>query len=57
MINKYFFRTKISDSKFRTILRLFCLDIETKKVAEFTELNQGCINNIYKKLRKRIAEL
>ena len=57
MINKYFFRAKISDSKFRTVLRLFCLDMEAKKVAEFTGLNRGCINNIYNKLRERIAEL
>ena len=57
MITKYFFRAKISDSKFRTVLRLFYLDIEAKKVAEFTGLNRGCINNIYNKLIERIATL
>ena len=38
MINKYFFRAKISDEKFRIVLRLFSLDVEAKKVAEFTGL-------------------
>jgi transposase len=57
MNNKYFFRAKISDTKFRIVLRLFCLDIEAKKVAEFTGLNRGTINNIFHKLRERIAEI
>jgi transposase len=57
MSNKYFFRAKISDDKFRTVLRLFCLDIEATKVAEFTGLNRGTVNNIFHKLRERIAEI
>jgi len=57
MNNKYFFRAKISEEKFRTVLRLFCLDMEAKKVAVFTDLNRGTINNIYNKLRERIAEI
>jgi len=39
------------------VLRLFSLDIEAKKVAEFTGLNRGTINNIFGKLRERIAEI
>jgi len=57
MSNKYFFYAKISDEKFRTVLRLFCLDIEAKKVAEFTGLNRVTINNIFNKLRERIVEI
>ncbi len=57
MNNKYFFRAKISNEKFRLILHLFCLDIEAKKTAELTNLNRSTINNIYHKLRERIAEL
>jgi transposase len=57
MSNKYFFRGKISDEKFRTALRLFCLDTEAKKTAEFTGLNQDTVNNIYNKFRERIALL
>jgi len=57
MSNSYFFRSQISDRKFRLVLRLFCLDVEAKKTAEFTGLNRGTINNIYNKLRERIAQL
>ena len=57
MSNKYFFRGKISEEKFRVIVRLFCLDIEAKKSAELTNLNRSTVNNIYRKLRERIAEL
>jgi len=57
MSNKYFFRAKISDEKFRTVLRLFCLDMEAKKVAAFTGLNRSTVNNIYTKFRERIAEI
>ena len=57
MSNKYYFRSHISDRKFRLILRLFSLDIEAKKAAEFAGLNQDTVNNIYNKLRVRIAEL
>jgi hypothetical protein len=47
MSNKYFFRAKISDEKFLMVLRLFCLNIEAKKVAEFTGLNRETVNNIF----------
>lgn len=57
MSNKYYFRSQISERKFRFVLRLFCLDIEAKKVAELTCLNRGTINNIFNKLRERIAQL
>ncbi len=57
MSNKYFFRGKISEEKFRMIVRLFCLDIEAKKTAELTNLNRSTVNNIYRKIRERISEL
>jgi transposase len=57
MNNKYFFRAKISEEKFRMDLRLFCLDIEAKKTTELTGLNRGTVNNIFSKLRQRIAEI
>ncbi len=46
MSNKYFFRGRISDEKFRLILKLFCL--YEAKVAKLTT-NRGTINNIYQK--------
>ena len=57
MRNKYFLGAKISEDKFRTILCLFCLDVEASKVAAFVCMNRVSINNIYNKLRERIAQL
>jgi len=48
MINKYILRSRISEKKFREILRLFCLNIEAKQTAE--------INKIFDKIRDRIVE-
>ena len=55
MKNKYFIRSRISEHKFRSILRLFCLDIEAKKVSELTGVSRVTINKIFDKLRVVIA--
>lgn len=57
MRNKYLKNAKISEAEFRVILRLFCLEMEAKKVADFTGLNRVTINRIFDKIRTRIAEL
>ena len=56
MRNKYIYRSKISEQKFRYILRLFCLDIEAKKTAELVGISRPTINKIYDAIRKIIAE-
>ena len=56
MSNKYIYHSKISEQKFRFILRLFCLDIEAKKTAELVGLSRPTINKIYDAIRKVIAE-
>lgn len=56
MKNKYIIRSRISEKKFREILRLFSLDIEAKKVAEITRISRPTINKIFDKIRERIAE-
>lgn len=55
MKNKYIYRSRISEKKFRTILSLFCLDIEAKKVAEICGISRPTINKIFDKLRELIA--
>ena len=55
MKNKYIIRSRISEKKFREILKLFCLDIEAKKVSELTSINRTTINKIFDKLRILIA--
>jgi transposase-like protein len=56
MINKYQKRSRISEAKFRQIIKLFSLDIEATKIAELTGLSRKTINRILYKIRVRIAE-
>jgi len=55
MKNKYIIRSRISEKKFREILRLFCLDIEAKQTAEITHISRPTINKIFSGIRERIA--
>ncbi|MHC5144671.1 MAG: IS1595 family transposase, partial [Planctomycetota bacterium] len=43
MINKYQKRSRISEAKFRQIIKLFSLDIEATKIAELTGLSRKTI--------------
>jgi transposase len=56
MKNKYVIRFRISEKKFREILRLFCLNIEAKQTAEITGISRPTINKIFDKIRGRIVE-
>lgn len=56
MKNKYIYRSRISEKKFRQILKLFCMDIEAKKVAELTNVNRMTINRIFNRTRIRMAQ-
>ncbi|BAV95182.1 IS1595 family transposase [Ichthyobacterium seriolicida] len=56
MKNKYIIRSRISEAKFRSILRLFCLDIQAKKVSKLTNVSRYTINKIFDKLRLLIAQ-
>ena len=56
MENKYYYRAKISEAKFREVLKLFSVDIEAVKIAKLTGLNRRSIDNILRKLRVYIAE-
>jgi transposase len=57
MKNKYINRSRISEAKFREIIKYFSLDIEANKIAEITKVSRPCINRILKQVRKRIAEV
>jgi len=56
MRNKYMNRSRISEAKFRQVVRLFSLDIEAKKTAILTGLNRNSVNALYSKIRIRIAQ-
>jgi transposase len=54
MKNKYYFRSRISEAKFREVVRYFSLDIDASKTAEITNLNRNTVNRIFGQLRDRI---
>ncbi len=54
--NKYINRSRISEHKFRQIVKYFSLDLEAKKVAYLTRLNRNTINRYFNLIRNRIAE-
>ena len=55
MNNKYVYRSRISEAKFREILRLFCVDLTSSQISELTGLSRNTINNLLKAIRLRIA--
>lgn len=54
--NKYCNRSRISEAKFREIIRYFCADLDATKTAEFTKLNRNTVNDIFQKIRIKIAK-
>jgi len=56
MTNKYIYHSKISEKKFREIIRYFSHDIEASKIAALTGISRPTINRILKSVRQRIAE-
>ena len=55
--NKYYNRSRISEHKFRQVLRYFCADLNAKQIAIFTNLNINTINKILTLIRARILKL
>ena len=56
MKNRYFIRSRISESKFREIIRYFSVDLTAVQIAKLTQLNINTINHILKKVRQKIAK-
>ena len=56
MKNKYIHRSKISEAKFRQLVKLFAMDLTATQVAELTGLNRNTVNRLYSAMRYRIAE-
>ena len=51
MKNKYIVRSRISQKKFREILKYFTEDIEATKIANLTGISRIPINKILKSIR------
>ncbi len=56
MNNKYVNRSKISETKFRELVKYFSLDIPSQNIAVLSKLNRNTVNRYLSELRKRIAE-
>lgn len=54
--NRYAIRSRISEAKFRQIVRLFALDLEATQITVLTGLNRNTINRYLRGIRQRIAE-
>ena len=56
MKNKYAKRSKISEAKFREIIKLFAADLDAGQIAEIAHLNRNTVNRYLMQIRSRIAE-
>ena len=54
--NRYYRRSKISEAKFRQLLRLFALDLTASDAAQLCGLSVRSINDIYQRIRLRLAQ-
>ena len=57
MLNRYYKSSKLSEAKFREVLKFFSTNIPSLKTAELTNLNKNTVHAIYNKIRERLAEL
>ena len=55
MKNKYFIRSRISEAKFRGVIKLFSADLTATQIALLSKTNRKTINKIIKEVQKRIA--
>ena len=53
--NKYIKRSKISEAKFRLLVRHFVYDLDAQTIASLTQLNRNTVNRYLNQIRKRIA--
>lgn len=54
--NKYQYRSRISEKKFREIIKYFVLDFTASDIAKLSKINRNTVNRILNLLRERILE-
>jgi transposase len=54
--NRYINRSRITEAKFRELVKYFSLDLEAQKISILTKLNRNTVNRYLQLFRKRIAE-
>lgn len=56
MQNKYYRRSKISEAKFRQVIRCFALDLTATEAAPLVGLSVRSVNAIFLRIRDRLAQ-
>ncbi len=56
MKNKYVKHSRITESKFRQLLKHFALDLDAQQITVLCKLNRNTVNRYLLMIRKRIAE-
>ncbi|PAT41854.1 IS1595 family transposase [Vandammella animalimorsus] len=54
--NRYYRHSKISESKFRQLLRLFAMDLTATDAAQLCGLSVRSVNAVYQRIRARLAQ-
>ena len=54
--NRYFRHSKISEAKFRQVMRYFAMDLTATDCAELSGVSVRSVNTIYLRVRRRLAE-
>lgn len=55
MKNRYARHARISERRFRRLVRLFALDLDATEIAELSGLNRNTVNRYLRGIRERIA--
>jgi transposase-like protein len=55
--SKYLKHARISEREFRSILELFCADVEALKASRLAKVNKNTTHRLYGLLRSRVVEL
>ena len=56
MRNKYINRSRISEAKFRALVKYFSLDLDAHRIASLVGFNRNTVNRYLRLFRERIAE-
>lgn len=54
--NRYYRHSKISEAKFRQLLRLFAMDLTATDAAQLCGLSVRSVNAVYQRIRARLAQ-
>lgn len=57
MKNKYVFRSRLSESQFRDIIRYFSMDLETSKISLLTGVSTHSLSKLLQAVRLRIFKI